>query len=123
MPLLQDRVRFVFFFYQKPFHTIQIITKMGKQSSKPQIFHQKEQKTTAKHLSFNLSFVRLRSLRRIQLVRSVTVVPPTSSKVKINVKLALIFKISYSIPCFSVCEGIRVISLRISSQIPCQGIC
>lgn len=56
-------------------------------------------------------------------VRSVIAVPPTSNKVKINVKLTLIFKVSYSIPCFSVCEEIRIISLRISSQLPCQGIC
>lgn len=83
------------------------------------------QKSTAKHplCPSHLSFVRLRHLKGLQLVRSVTIVPPTSNKVKINVKLALILKISYSVPCFSVCEEIRAISLRISSQLPCQGIC
>lgn len=63
------------------------------------------------------------TLRRFCFVRSVTTVPPTSNKVKINVKLILIFKVSYSIPCFSVCEEIRIIPLRISSQLLCQGIC
>lgn len=83
------------------------------------------QKSTAKHLlcPSHLSFVRLKHIRRFQLIRSVTVVPPTSNKVKINVKLALIFKINYSTPCFSVCKEISVISLRISSRLPCQGIC
>lgn len=83
------------------------------------------QKSTAKQLlcPSHLSFVRLRQLRRSEIVRGVTVVAPTSNKVEVNVKLALIFKISYSIPCLSVCEEIRVISLRISSQLPCQSIC
>lgn len=108
-------------FFQKLFYAIQRITKVDEQSTEQQIFHEfAEEHSKAVFCPSHLSFV---TLRRFWFVRSVRVAPPTSNKVKINVKLALIFKVSYSIPCFSVCEEIRIISLRISSRLPCQGIC
>lgn len=80
-------------------------------------------KSRAKHLlrPSHLSAVRLGSLKRFQLGGNVAAAPPISNKVKINAKVALIFKVSYSIPCSTVCEEIRVISLRTCSQLPAQA--